>query len=104
VLFDPLPAGSYSGSGADAITVENDGGRNGARGPNFFQLDMKAGYRLKLGGTRTLDLGVDVFNVTNRANFTNPSGDRRLTSFLLLTALRDGAVPRTAQVGIRFAF
>jgi hypothetical protein len=84
--------------------VENEGGRNGARGPNFFQLDMKAGYRLKLGATRTLDLSVDVFNVTNRANFLNPSGDRRLTSFLLLTALRDGAVPRTAQLGIRYAF
>jgi hypothetical protein len=103
-LFDPLPSGSYSGNGSDSVTVENKGGRNGARGPNFFQLDMKAGYRLKLGATRTLDLSVDVFNVTNRANFANPSGDRSVTNFLLLTALRDGAVPRTAQLGIRYAF
>lgn len=104
ILFDPLEGGSYSGNGSDSITVDNEGGRNGARGPNFFQLDMKVGYRLKLGSTRTLDVGVDVFNVTNRANFANPSGDRSVTNFLLLTALRDGAVPRTAQIGVRYAF
>jgi hypothetical protein len=103
-LFDPLPSGSYSGNGSDSVTVDNAGGRNGARGPGFFQLDMKAGYRLKLGQTRTLDISVDMFNLTNRANFTNPSGDRSVTNFLLLTALRDGAVPRTAQLGIRYAF
>lgn len=103
-LFDPLPSGSYSGTGSDSVTVDNAGGRNGARGPGFFQLDMKAGYRLKLGQTRTLDLSVDMFNLTNRANFTNPSGDRSVTNFLLLTALRDGAVPRTLQLGVRYAF
>lgn len=104
ILFDPLPSGSYSGNGPDAVTVDNAGGRAGARGPGFFQLDMKAGYRLKLGQARTLDLSVDMFNLTNRANFTNPSGDRSVTNFLLLTALRDGAVPRTLQLGIRYAF
>jgi hypothetical protein len=104
ILFDPLEAGSYSGNGSDSITVDNEGGRGGARGPNFFQLDMKVGYRLKLGSTRTLDVGLDVFNVTNRANFANPSGDASVTNFLVLTALRDGAVPRTAQFGVRYAF
>ena len=47
ILFDPLPAGTYSGTGANAITVENDGGRNGARGPGFTQFDMRIGYRLR---------------------------------------------------------
>jgi hypothetical protein len=104
ILFDPLPAGSYSGTGADSITVESEGGRNGARGPNFFQLDMRGGYRIALPAGRTLEAFVDVFNVTNRANFANPVGDRRSTDFLLLTAIRDGAVPRTAQLGVRFVF
>ncbi|HSB62202.1 MAG TPA: hypothetical protein VLI67_10810 [Vicinamibacteria bacterium] len=36
ILFDPLPAGTYSGTGSDAITVDNAGGRNGAYGPSFF--------------------------------------------------------------------
>jgi hypothetical protein len=104
ILIDPIAAGSYSGNGPDAITVESDGGRNGARGPNYFQLDLRGGYRIALPDGRKLEAFVDVFNVTNRANFFNPTGDRRLTDFLLLTTLRDGAVPRTAQMGVRFVF
>ena len=68
------------------------------------QLDMRFGYRLRRGATRTLDLFADVFNVTNRANFENPTGDRRLTDFLNLTTLRAGAVPTTLQLGARFEF
>ena len=30
ILVDPLPAGTYSGNGSDSITVESEGGRNGA--------------------------------------------------------------------------
>jgi hypothetical protein len=103
-LFDPLPAATYSGDGIEAITVDSDGGRNGAYGPGFFQLDLRAGYRLGFANARALDLFVDVFNVTNRANFDNPTGDRRLTDFLLLSALRPGGVPRTLQLGARFGF
>ena len=104
ILFDPLPGGSYSGVGDDSITVENEGGRNGARGPGFFQLDLRAGYRVRVAGGRTVEAFVDVFNATNRANFANPSGDRRSTNFLRLTDLREGGVPRTLQLGARFAF
>jgi hypothetical protein len=52
----------------------------------------------------TLDAFGEIFNVTNRANFANPSGDRRSSDFLLLTDLREGALPRTGQLGLRFAF
>ena len=41
-------------------------------GPGFVQLDMRVGYRAGLGGRRTLDIFGEVFNVTDRANFTNP--------------------------------
>ncbi len=104
ILLEPLPAGSYSGTGADAVTVENAGGRNGARGPSFFQWDARLGYRFKLGGLRTAELFAECFNMTNKANFANPTGDRFSTNFLRLTALRAGANPRTAQFGARFAF
>ena len=77
ILFDPLPAGSYSGTGTNAITVDNEGGRNGARGPDFFELDLRLGYRFRLGGSRSLDVFGEIFNVTNRANFDSPTGDRR---------------------------
>ena len=51
-----------------------------------------------------VDLFADVFNVTNRANFDNPIGDRRSTDFLRLTTLRPGAVPTTMQLGVRYEF
>ena len=76
----------------DAYSVEFESERNGARGPGFFQLDIRAGYRLRLGGDMTLDAFGEIFNVTDRANFSNPSGDRRSSNFLRLTGLRDGAL------------
>ena len=88
----------------DAITVENAGGRNGAYGPSFFQWDMRLGYQLRLRGTSRVELFGECFNLTNRANFDNPSGDRRLATFLVVTALRPGGVPRTFQLGARFVF
>jgi hypothetical protein len=64
---------------------------------------MRLGYRITLG-TRKVELFGEVFNLTNRANFANPNGDRFATDFLRLTALRAGAAPRTAQLGARFEF
>ena len=103
VLFDPLPAGTYSGAGPNAVTVENDGGRNGARGPGFFQADVRLGYRFRFG-ERRLEVFGEVFNLTGRANFERVAADRRSTNFLTYTALRAGAVPRTGQLGMRFTF
>jgi hypothetical protein len=86
--------------------VKNDGGRNGARGPGFVQLDMRVGYRARLSSRRTLDAFLDVFNATDRANFTNPSGDRRnLADFLRLSGLvANSGLPRQAQLGLRLGF
>ena len=103
-LFDPLPAGTYSGNGANAITVENKGGRNGTYGPGFMQLDTRVGWRFRQKDGRTLDLSADILNVTNRSNFVSPTGDRRSTNFLLLTTLYGGGQPRQAQLGVRIGF
>ena len=73
ILFDPLPAGTYSGNGANAITVENDGGRNGAYGPGFVQFDMRLGWRLRPSAGQSVDLTLDLINLTNRSNFLNPT-------------------------------
>jgi hypothetical protein len=103
-LFDPLPAGTYSGTGLNAITVDNAGGRGGARGPAYKQTDARFGYRIRMGASRTLDTFVEVFNLFNNANFENPSGDRRGTDFLRVTSLRGGGFPRQMQLGLRFGF
>jgi hypothetical protein len=108
-----LPAGTYSGIGQDAITVDYKGGRNGTYGPAYASLDMRMGYQFRFAGGRTLNAFVDVFNATNEPNFANPinfntntanASDRRLTAtFLKLTNLVNG-VTRTFQLNLRYGF
>jgi hypothetical protein len=105
ILFDPIAAGDYCGTGTNAFCTSNDGGRNGARGPDFNQIDMRFGYRIRVRSERTLDLNFELYNLMNAANFENPTGDRRSTDFLRLTALRGGnGQPRAAQFSARFGF
>jgi hypothetical protein len=102
-LLDPLPAGSYTGTGANTISVEAEGRRNGAYGPGFFKFDMRLGYRLNVPHGR-VELFGEVFNLTGRDNFANPTGDQASANFLRLTTLSTSTQPRTAQFGIRFEF
>jgi hypothetical protein len=111
-LIDPVAAGTYSGAATNPDAMQNvdyKGGRNGAVGPDYFQIDMRASYRRKIGQQKSAELYFDLYNITNRANFDNPltaNSDRRLpASFLVLTNLRGGGgFPRQAQIGFRFAF
>jgi hypothetical protein len=110
-----LPAGTYTGAAPDAnaphaipITVDYKGGRAGGRNPGFAQFDLRAGYRIQLGGGRTLDAFLDVFNLTNRANFAglgaNQQDQRQPASFLRLLDISDEGPTRTAQINVRFGF
>jgi Carboxypeptidase regulatory-like domain len=109
-FFEPLPDGTYNpfpDAGEHVRTdVKSEGGRNGARGPGFVQLDMRIGYRARLGGRRTVDVFGEVFNVTNRVNFTNPNGDMRVRANFLRYAGLSGTTgfPRQMQLGLRFGF
>jgi hypothetical protein len=103
--FEPLPAGDYSGNGNNAFTVKNyTAERNGAYGPGFFALDARIGYAIRAGGNRRLELSADLFNLTNRANFANPTNNQASAQFLLLTAYSTSYTPRKAQLGVRFEF
>jgi hypothetical protein len=107
-----LAPGTYTGAPPDAsspnsipYTVDYKGGRAGARGPGYAQFDLRAGYRIQLGGGRTLDAFLDVFNLTNRANFANPLVDQRLpATFLRLLDVSDEGPTRTAQINVRYGF
>ena len=102
---EPLAAGTYSGlaTNTDAITVENQAGFRGARGPDSFLLNLRAGYRFKLPAGRSLQAHLDIFNVTNRANYNTPSSDRRDTATFLI--LRSTVAPtRTAQFNVKYSF
>ena len=104
-----MAPGTYSGVGENAFSVENKGGPNGARGPDFFQLDLRVGYSVRMPNQQRLQLFGEIFNLTDRANFVNPiSGgvaDQRLSSFLVLRTLRrSSASSTTGQIGIRYSF
>ncbi|HJZ77373.1 MAG TPA: carboxypeptidase regulatory-like domain-containing protein [Vicinamibacterales bacterium] len=104
LLFDLLPAGTYCGQGLNSICVDNAGGRNGARGPSFKQTDLKFSYRFRPRG-QTLETSVELYNLFNTANFSNPTADQRLSDFLVLTSLSGGnGQPRALQFSVRFAF
>jgi hypothetical protein len=101
---DPVEPGTYSGVGQNALTVENKGGRNGAYGPGFLQIDLRAGYRVRPRQGQTIDVFAEVFNITGEPNFANPTGDMRSTTFLVPVALAGGGFPRQFQVGARYGF
>ena len=102
---EPLAAGQYSGNGVNAFTVDNyKSERNGAYGPAFFEMDARFGYRFSLPNRRRVEAFVDVFNLTNRTNFANPTGNQASTQFLLLTAYNTSYAPRKLQVGARIEF
>ena len=67
---------------------------------------MRAGWRRRIDAEQALELFLDIFNITNRANFDNPAGDERSpTTFLVLTNLRGGGgFPRQAKLGFRYTF
>ena len=80
-------------------------------GPNYQRLDLRAGYRIRLGGGRTIDAFLDLFNATNEPNFANPMtndpayrGRRVPATFLRITQTINESPTRTAQLNFRFGF
>jgi hypothetical protein len=88
-----------------------DTGRNSYRQPCFQRLDVRLQKRLRLGGSRALELALEVFNLLDSDNlFVNATN----SNFLGATA---GSInpnldvpnaqsgdPRTAQLSLRFSF
>ena len=104
ILFDPLPAGTYSGTGANAITVENDGrpqrrARSRASSSSTCASAIACGSGRRARSTSSARSSTS----TDRANFDNPTGDRRSGQFLVPTTLRGGGFPRQFQIGARLA-
>ena len=105
VAVDPVAPGEYCGVGENAICVDNAGGRNGAIGPGYRNLDLRAGYRVRnVGRGKTMDLFLEAFNVGNAPNFSNPQGDQRNAQFLVPNQLQGGGFPQQFQIGVRYGF
>jgi hypothetical protein len=64
---------------------------------------MRLSYDVRVGG-RVFGAYVELVNATDDVNFGVPAGDRRLTDFLIPTAIFGGTPTRTAQGGFRITF
>jgi hypothetical protein len=75
---------------------------NGLRGDASVLANMSFRYSIPLGGgNRSVDLFFDVFNLTNKENLSNPSGNRNSSQFLVPNA---AGLARQSQFGARVRF
>jgi Carboxypeptidase regulatory-like domain/TonB-dependent Receptor Plug Domain/TonB dependent receptor len=75
---------------------------NGLQGPGSFLVDVSFRYAIPLrAGLESVDLFYDIFNVLNRENLVNPTGNRSSGTFMVSTAAQ---FPRQMQFGIRVRF
>jgi outer membrane receptor protein involved in Fe transport len=91
--------------GARAI-VSEIGAKNaavpfGIDGEGFVGFDISIRYNFDLGGNRTVGLFWDTFNLFNRTNLNNPTGNRSSGNFLVPDSAN---FPRQMQIGARFMF
>jgi outer membrane receptor protein involved in Fe transport len=74
--------------------------RNAARGPSYWQVDLRAQKEFTLGRSR-LDVFAEAFNLTNHVNLFNPVGNLASTSFGRST---QADIARQVQLGVRLGF
>ncbi|HXV65488.1 MAG TPA: hypothetical protein VEK15_32630, partial [Vicinamibacteria bacterium] len=98
------PAGTYTANiDSDiALTTEFDGKQNGATRPDFARVDLSFRYAIPVHQDWSLTFLADIFNVTDRVNWSNAGSTLVTTSaFLIPTAVYQ---PREYQFGVRFEF
>jgi hypothetical protein len=64
--------------------------QNSLRGPGALYLDMNMVKRIRVDESKNLELRVDVVNVLNHPNFSDPTASIESTNFGNITSLRSG--------------
>ena len=72
------------------------------RGPSVFNTDFSAAKRVMFSAKSSFEVRLDVFNVFNRAHFSNPGTTFGNSAFGTIGATR--LPPREAQLGFRLLF
>jgi len=92
----------------DAVVIPTDPSqpfgnapRNSVRAPVFWQVDLAVARRIRLGGSSSVELRAEFFNLVNRANFRAPNANRSSAGFGTITQTYD---PRQMQLGVRLLF
>jgi hypothetical protein len=79
----------------------------GVEGPGYGAVDMALSRLIGLGTTRTLELRIEAFNVTNRFNWGVAPGNpafTNLNSSQFGRIVQHGGTPRILQFGIKYGF
>jgi hypothetical protein len=122
INVDPLAPGTFTNSrtfpNGEILTfsVDNAGGINGARLPDFFSVDLRLAYKFKFTERVNAGFTFELFNLTNRVNYdeitvsgdesqrtipATPTTPERPGIFLTPTTAKPA---RTMQLGFRVAF
>lgn len=98
------PSGHYTANIDSDIALETefDGKQDGAKLPDFARLDFSFRYGFEVHRDWVVTFIADIFNVTDRVNWSN-AGSTFITSsaFLIPTGVFQ---PREYQFGVRFTF
>jgi hypothetical protein len=69
---------------------------------DYLALNLRVQYEVPLGGAaQRIGVYWELYNLTNRNNFSNPVNDRTSSQFNTLTIV---GAPRTMQLGLRYTF
>ena len=83
-------------------------GFNTMRGPGFVNFDMSVFREFGLGGSRTVQFRVEIFNLTNTPHFGQPENSANASDFGVITETansgREGIDERFIRLGVRFGF
>jgi len=89
---------------APAVGYFGNSARNVGFGPGWEQIDATLEKEWRIVERFKLQLRIDSYNITNRANFANPATSQGAGGFGTIAALAVGAVPREFQFGLKLKF
>jgi hypothetical protein len=72
------------------------------QGPGYWDINMALSRLISVGGSRSLELRIEAFNLTNNFNWGDPATNLNLATFGRITSL--AGAPRVMQFGIKYAF
>jgi hypothetical protein len=97
-------------SPADATATYGDAGRNIARGPGYFNIDMNLVKNTKIGRTE-LELRAEAFNILNHPAFADPNTTFGTAAFGTITSMLTnpacslcGTTERQVQLSAKLKF
>jgi hypothetical protein len=73
-------------------------------GPGYWDINMALSRILGVGGSRSLELRLEAFNLTNNFNWGDPATNLNLPTFGRITNIAVGGSPRVMQFGIKYNF